>query len=256
MDTTGVNDILYVADYGNNSIRKIEIDTSSATNIGTWSVSTIVTGLSAPRDVTVDSNGNLYIPNYNGHDIRKWVPGSSSSAHTRFAGNGTAGTDNDWYIPDQATSMYLYAPSGVKVYNNHLYIAEYLGCIVRKVNLEGETNIMTAIAGRYERNQHGGDGEDATSAALKNPRSIDFDEEGNLLILTTDAHRLRKVDATTNIITTIAGTGGQGTSNGNGTALDATFKYPGDLVVDNNTQEIYIAGWYGDDIRKLTPVYE
>ena len=60
--------------------------------LGTWTVSTIVTGLNNPRDVTIDSNGNLYIANYNGHDIKKWVPGSAANTYTRFAGTGTAGT--------------------------------------------------------------------------------------------------------------------------------------------------------------------
>ena len=89
-------------------------------------------------------------------------------------------------------------------------------------------------------NGDSGDGGPATSAQLNDPRDIALDPAGNLYILDYRACRVRKVDAATQIITTVAGTGSCGFSGDRGPATLAQLNLPFGLAADA-AGDIYIA---------------
>ena len=119
--------------------------------------------------------------------------------------------------------------------------------VVRRV--DGTSGVITTIAG-IGVNQFSGDGGLATSAGLMSPRGIAIDIDDNIYIATFDGNRVRRIDATTGIITTIAGTGGQGYSGDNGPALAATFNRPQGLTISPRGTLI-LADWSNYRVREI-----
>src|SRR5437879_3302157 len=96
--------------------------------------------------------------------------------------------------------------------------------------------IITTVAGRAGSAGFSGDGGPAISANLNAPIGICFDPAGNLYIADFNNQRVRKVDATTGVINTIAGNGTAGFSGDGGPALNAQFNHPFRLFADKNNQ--------------------
>ena len=84
-----------------------------------------------------------------------------------------------------------------------------------------------------------GDGGDASSATLNYPDGLCIDSSGNFYISDNNNHRIRKVTASTSIISTIAGTGTSSFSGDNGQAVSATLKYPVGVAVDGSGKCLY-----------------
>jgi len=95
-----------------------------------------------------------------------------------------------------------------------------------------------------------GDGGPATSAALNNPFDLAFDAAGNLLFSDTFNHCIRRVDARTGIITTIAGTGERGFAGDGGPATNALLNEPYGIVVDR-AGTIYFADRLNRRVRRV-----
>jgi trimeric autotransporter adhesin len=103
---------------------------------------------------------------------------------------------------------------------------------------------ITTVAGSPR-----GDGGLAINASLNGPNSIVIDRSGNTYILDVFNNVVRKVAASTGIITTFAGTGLAGYSGDGGAAIDATFNFPGDMVLDK-LGNLYISD--GARVRKIS----
>ncbi|HEY7392663.1 MAG TPA: hypothetical protein VH640_29345 [Bryobacteraceae bacterium] len=133
VDTAGN---VYVADYGNNRVRRIATDgtiTTVAGNgqalLGGDGVPAANAPLLAPRNVAADTAGNLYISEFQGHRVRKVVP---SGTITTVAGIGIAGYGGDNGPPSAAQLNY---PAGLAVDRaGALYIADSSNHRVRKVS--------------------------------------------------------------------------------------------------------------------------
>jgi len=97
---------------------------------------------------------------------------------------------------------------------------------------------------------YNGDGIQAKSAQLFNPRDVALDKNGNLYIADMYNHRVRKVDSA-GVITTVAGTGNLGFSGDGGSALTADFNYTRGVAVDKDGN-LYIADMYNHRIRKVS----
>jgi trimeric autotransporter adhesin len=203
--------------------------------------------LSQPRGVATDSAGNFYIADTNNSVIRK--VSASSTAINVVAGNRTPGFDNtDGMV---ATSAELNRPTGVAVDSSgNIYIADFLNNRVREVPVS--TGIITTVAGNGTVG-YSGDGGPATSATLNGPFSVAVDSSGNLYIADRGNNVIRKVDASSGVITTVAGnaTVPPGYSGDGGAATAATLNSPYGVGVDSSAN-IYIADTNNNVIRKVT----
>ncbi len=189
--------------------------------------------LQLPSSVALDGAGNMFIADSAHNRVRK-VDASTHIIST-FAGNGSAGYDGDDDDKPASTAT-LNSPSGVALDGaGNLYIADTGNNVVRKVI--ASTGMITTVAG----NPGGtllGDHGPATLATLNNPWGVTLDAAGNLFIADTGNHRIRRVDAVTGTITTVAGNGftkpnGDGGYTGdNGLATLAELSHPYAVAFD------------------------
>jgi sugar lactone lactonase YvrE len=111
------------------------------------------------------------------------------------------------------------------------------------------TRIITTVAGNGTFG-FAGDGGPATSASLANPHGVAVDNAGNIFIADTANRRIRRVDAVTGIITTVAGTGARGFSEDGGPAINATFRRPLGVSLDG-AGNLFIADTNNNRIREV-----
>ena len=193
--------------------------------------------------MSVDSAGNLYIADFGNSRIRK--VNVATGVITTVAGNGSGVYSGDGGL---ATSAGLVAPGEVKADSaGNLYITDYNGCRIRKV--AAGTGIITTVAGNGTVG-YSGDGGPATSAALHYPGGVAIDSAGNLYITDQRNDRIRKVSASTGIITTVAGNGTQGYSGDGGPATSAKLYYPGTIAFDS-ADNFYFSDQFNNRIRKV-----
>ncbi len=95
---------------------------------------------------------------------------------------------------------------------------------------------LSALAGSYAQAGFGGDGLTANGAMLNSPRDIEIDSQGNILVADHFNNRVRRIDASTGVIDTVAGTGGTGsdTVNGCGMATQTDIRGPNGLWFQPN----------------------
>ena len=135
-----------------------------------------------------------------------------------------------------ATSAQIGDPYGLaRDGAGNLYFTDYIDMVVWRV--DAKTGIITIVAGNGAGANTGiggysGDGGPATSAELNTPMGLAMDAGGNLYIADYMNHRIRRVDATTGIITTYAGTGQPGYSGNGGLATAAKLNYPQGVLFD------------------------
>jgi uncharacterized protein (TIGR03437 family) len=206
LDTVGS---LYIADLGNNRVRKIAPDGSITTVAGNGPDT-----LLAPRNVVLDDAGNLYISEFDGHRIRRvGVDGTVSV----FAGTGIAGADGDGGAP---TAARLDSPAGMAFDRaGNLYVADSGNDAIRKI---GANRITTVLGGAHA----------LAPNQLYRPTAVIFDSSGNLYIADSGNHRIQK----------LVGFGAASTVAGSG--RDLAIDAAGNLVTANGThvQRINAAG--------------
>jgi len=123
-----------------------------------------------------------------------------------FAGTGIAGYSGD---NKPAVSAQLANPYGiVRGPDGSLYVCEVDNHVIRRV---ARDRTITTQAGTGERG-YSGDGGPALRARLNEPYEVRFDTRGNMIFVEMKNHLIRRVDARTQIISTIAGTGQPGFS--------------------------------------------
>jgi sugar lactone lactonase YvrE len=173
------------------------------------------------------------------------IDSSSSSFIYTVAGNSTAGYSGDG---GQATFADLNSPaSSVLDKSGNLYIADSNNNVVRKV--AAGTGIITTIAGTGIAG-FSGDGGPATTAQLNSPFGLAFDSAGNLYISDLYNSRIRKVTATSGIITTYAGNGTFGSSGDGGPATSAELSYPYGIAIDGSGN-LFIADADNNSVREI-----
>jgi sugar lactone lactonase YvrE len=196
-----------------------------------------------PYKVAADGASNLYFADQYNHSV--WRINGASGAVTRVAGNGTSGFSGDG---GQAVLAQLNAPQGVCIDQaGNIYIADTGNNRVRKLTLL--TNTLATIAGTGVSGASGDNGP-AASAQLNAPGNVSVDGQGNIYIADTGNHRIRRVDASTGVITTVAGTGAANYSGDGGPAFGASLNSPSDVFVDG-AGNIFIADTLNHVIRKI-----
>jgi len=251
--------VIFIADAGNNRIRKVSAAGIITTIAGTGVASYTGDGSSAmsatiysPAAICADRNRNLYIADEANNAIRK-IDHATGYIST-IAGTGVAGYTGDGGLATLAT---LNAPTGMQIDNKgNIYFSDTYNNVIRRI--DSATGIITTVAGNgfgagtVTGGAYSGDSGLATAAELNWPCDVQVDTLGNIFICDQKNNRIRKVDAATHIITTIAGTGVGGKTGDGGLATLAKIWWPTGIRL-SDSGIIYISDWQNSKIRKLTP---
>lgn len=143
------------------------------------------------------------------------------------AGTGTAGYSGDG---GAGTAAMINNPYGLVVGpDGALYVCEIGNHVIRRIDLK--TGKISTVAGNGKMG-YSGDGGPATAASLNEPYEIRFDKAGNMFFVEMKNNIVRRVDAKTKIISTVAGTGQPGFSGDGGPAVKAQFRQPHSIAFD------------------------
>ncbi len=242
---------LYIADYGNHTIRKVDtggiISTFAGTGVPGFAGDggpAISAQLKYPMGLAVDAAGNVYIADTFNYRIRRVTPAGVIST---VVGTGTSGYSGDGGL---ATGAKLRGPTGLAFDSaGNLYFSDQYNHCVRKVTPAG---IISTAAGVCGASGYSGDGGPATLAHLNNPYGAAIDGSGNLLIADDGNARIRKVAQ--GIISTIAGTGVAGYLGDGGPAENAKLFAPNSVSAGPDGR-IYICDTLAFAVRVLTPTF-
>lgn len=199
-----------------------------------------------PMGGAADAGGDLYLSDSNNQRIR-FVNATTGMIST-VAGDGTAGFGGDG---GPATSALLNTPTDVKLDGaGNFYIADSGNHAIREVN--AATGTIWTVAGIGGQSGYTGDGGLATQARLAYPSGVAFDGDHTLYISDTGNNAIRKVNLTTGIITTVAGTGIAGYSGDGGPATLGQLNYPWGIALGGDGS-VYVADLSNNRVRKVSP---
>ena len=197
--------------------------TGQATMSGDGGLATTA-GLNLPRDTAMGPDGSIYVADTYNQRIRRIDP--ATGVVTTVAGTGGTTFNGDNRLATQATLKW---PHDVAVGDDGaVYIADSNHHRVRRI--DPSTGIITTILGTGVAGI-GADGVAGTRSQVKNPKSVAL--FGGALYVADLSNRVRRLDLTTGIVTTVAGTGAAGYAGDGGPALAAQLSSPQRLAIDS-----------------------
>jgi streptogramin lyase len=204
--------------------------------------------LREPHDCCLDGKGGLLIADVADWRIRRLD--LKTGTITTFAGTGRSkGKLDRTQLGDggKAVQAVIHGARAVCVDGQgNTYICEREGNAIRKVDAAG---VITTVAGTGAKG-YTGDGGPAAKATFNGPKGVRCDRDGNLFVVDTENHAIRRIDRKTGIITTVAG-GRKGSGGDGGPAARAELNRPhGLLIVEDGT--MYIADSGNHRIRRVT----
>jgi sugar lactone lactonase YvrE len=241
---------LYVADYSNHRVRKIDTSgvvttiagNGSATYAGDGGPATAAS-IRQPAGIALDGSGNIYISDNFNNRIRKVDATGNIST---VAGNGTGGYSGDG---GAATAAMINRPTGITTdASGNIYFADESNHAIRKVTVA--TGVITTIAGTGIGGYSTGV---ATMSRLSQPKDVAVDASGNIYIADWMNHRVRMVNTSGNIVD-LAGDGTMGFTGDGYAATAARVNRPiavwidasGNLLVADNgnsrIRKIFLSG--------------
>ncbi len=257
MDATGN---IYVTERLGNRIRKIDFSTGQVTTIA-GDNTTIAPGnaningngtaarFNQPMDVVMDSNGNLFVTEAGNYCIRKISP---SGDVTHFAGSDTRQSGN---VDATGLDARFAQPWGMTIdSSDNLYVVDRTNNCIRKIT---PAVVVSTFAGSGALGSADGI---ASAATFNYPTAIVIDSNGDFYIGDGGGNTLRKITTSTMIVSTIAGSGAGGATDGQG--KNATFALPSGVAVDEYgvlyvSDKGYGGGeaplFLGNKIRRITP---
>ena len=164
------------------------------------------------------------------------------SLHAQYVST-LAGSGSASFANGQGTAASFNGPTGVAVDGSgNIYVADFSNHRIRKITVSGS---VTTLAGSGSAGFANGQG---TAASFNGPAGVAVDVSGNVYVADHNNHRIRKITASGNV-TTLAGSGSAGFSNGQGAA--ASFNSPHSVAVDGGGN-VYVADTWNHRIRKIT----
>lgn len=239
---------VYVADSGNHTIRKISATGAVSTVAGSAGQSGTADGIGAaarlnnPSGIAIDANtGNLYVADTGNSTIRKITPAGEVST---FAGspeaiggaNGTgpaASFDTPWAIATDGAG--------------NVYVADIAGHTIRRITLTPAA-VVTTLAGAH--GQPGNVNATGAGARFNTPSGVTVDAVGNVYVADTENHVIRAITPA-GVVSTLAGTGAQGSADGAGVA--ASFTGPSGVAASGSGAGlvVYVADGGNSTIRRI-----
>src|SRR6202050_59848 len=200
-------------------------------------VSPTAAPIEGPVAIARDASGNLYVVNDNGVIYKVTAALGVPDSMSIFAGNNTAGFSPNGTL---ATAALLYEPIGAALdAAGNFYFSDQNNCVVREI--VAASGVMNIVAGTAHVCNYSGDGGQATSAGLSFPQEVALDGAGNLYIADIGNSIVRRVNLTSGIITTYAGTpGSAGFPSNNVLATSTSLNGPIALAVDTGG-DLFIA---------------
>ncbi|WP_117880144.1 NHL domain-containing protein [Aureibaculum luteum] len=233
------SDNIYIADTYNNSIRRIDKESGIITTVVGTADKKQVSELKTPTGLTFDNYNNLYVADLANLRIRKVNLDTGSSITL-------VGEKSETEFPN--INEYLGGPFNV-VFDKHgnLYVSVNGDSNVKKVDFK--TGKVIVIAGTGEVG-FSGDGGQASAAQLANPTGLALDGKGNIFISDSGNERIRKINLSTGIISTIAGTGETGFVGEDVDATKAQLANPLGLAINNNG-DLFVVDRGNNMVRKI-----
>jgi hypothetical protein len=235
---------VYVADSGNNNIRKVTAGGSVSTLAGAAGFAGSADGsgtaalFNMPQGIAVDALGNVYVADTNNSTIRKVTTTGVVSTLAGVPGQ-TGGSDGT------GGSARFYNPFGLAVDTaGNIYVADYDNDTVRKVTATGVVSTLAGSAGASGSVDGQGGG-----ARFNHPAAVAVDGAGNVYVIDTSNQTVREISAGGSV-TTLAGTPGIGGS-ANGSGAAASFFYPGGIA-STVAGVVYVADTGNHSIRAMT----
>ena len=242
---------MYIVDRLNAVVRKVDANGIITTVAGTGEPGYSGDGgpgdqaqMREPNDCFLDGRGGLLIADIQDQRIRRLD--IETGVITTFAGNGEKERGGDG-LPATEASI-LGARAVCMDAAGNAYIAEREGNGVRVVTSDG---IMGTVAGANAELGYTGDGGPAIDSTWAGPKGIRCDAQGNIIVTDTENHAIRRIDAVTRIVTTIAGgqLGGHGDA---GPATDAGMDRPHGCEIGPDGS-IYVADSNNHRVRVFRP---
>lgn len=243
---------VYVSDFQNQRIRKIDVNGNVTTIAGTGlqgnrDTIAMQATFRYPRGICMDRQGNLYIADSWNHRIRKLDPQGNV---TTFAGGGTSvGVQSPGaHVDGPDTSARFWTPCGLEIDAvGNLYLADAYNHRIRKITPQG---VVSTVAGSGPSGSTSGSYLDgaANIARFNTPVGLGVDGQGDVYVADTYNNCIRYVSGGN--VTTAAGSIGFGYVNGNSDI--ALFDHPRSALVDASGDHVYIPDGNNHVIRKIT----
>jgi streptogramin lyase len=247
----GPDHALWFCEYGGQRIRRIAADGTISTYAGTGKKGYAGDGgpaseasFNQPHELRFDAEGNLFLADMANQVIRRID--AKTHVITTVAGiGGRKGYSGDGGLAVAAT---LNSPHSIQFGpDGQLYICDVGNHVIRRLN--PRTGIITTIAGSG-RPGPTPDGAPISGTPLNNPRSLDFDREGNLWLVTREGNQVLKLDLARNMIHHVAGTGTAGFTGNGGPAKLATLSGPKGVAIDGEGN-VWLADTESHSVRLI-----
>jgi len=236
------NGEFFIGDFGNSLIRTINISSALTATLAGNGTSGLLNGtltnaeFNGPANIAFDAIGNLFVSDEQNHSIREIT---TTGNVLTVAGTGSAG-----YQDGVGTAAAFDHPEGIVVdANGNIFVADGHNNVVRKIVIA--TGAVSTYAGT---GTPAFDNGPIASATFNDPYGMAIDASGNLYVTDVRNNCIRKITVSTGSVSTYAGSGAQGLTNGS--SATATFYYPLGCTFDSGGN-MFVSDTYNNVIREV-----